>query len=111
MGLSHGGLIRPGLLNSGPRVNPLDPSRSVRELLLPAGDMLAEEIKRPVPRDEREIRIRHSVANKVFLSDKNVVEDAEDAAYFLRVALDSARDLLGVEVYEPGSLSEVRSLA
>lgn len=73
--------------------------------------MLGEEIKRPVPRDEREIRIRHSVADKIFLADQDVVEDAEDATDLLDVALDGARDLLGVEVQEPGGLAEVRSLA
>lgn len=109
--LSHGGLLRPGPLNSGPRIDPGVPSRSVRELLLPAGEMLGEEIKRPVPRDEREIRIRHSVADKIFLADQDVVEDAKDATDFLDVALDGARDLLGVEVQEPGGLAEVRSLA
>lgn len=109
--LVHSRLIRLSLLNSRPLVQSGVPGRDIRVLLLPARNGLTEVTKRPVPRDEREIRIRHFAAGEVFLVCEDAVEDLQNTVDLRDIAAHGGGDLLGVVVNKPGGLAEVWSLA
>jgi hypothetical protein len=72
---------------------------------------VSEKEHNGIPRHERRIGIAELAADEEFLVLQGAVEDAGDATDLIDVAVDSARELLGVVEGEPHGLPEVRALA
>lgn len=118
--LAHGlHPLLPTLLDRRPSLQSLIPSPTSRVLLLPLlRKVLTHDVRlvqqQPVPWHEAQIRIADAVAAQVGLLGLRqvVVDDAEDAADLIAVAIEAASQvLLGVVEDEPGALAEVGALA
>lgn len=118
--LAHGlQPLLPTLLHRRPSLQALIPSPASRILLLPLlWKVLTHDLRlvqdQPVPRHEAQIRIADAVATEVgLLRLRQVgVDNAEDAADLITVAVQAAREVLfGVVEEEPGALTEVGALA
>lgn len=82
-----------------------------RVVILVASDIerliLADPRNQAVPRQERQIGVCALVTNEVFLALEAAINDADHTDHFLAVPLNSAWDLLGVEINEPCRLAIV----
>ena len=62
-------------------------------------------------REERKVRRGRLAADQILTCSEHALEDTEHTLNLVLVALDRARDLLGVEEAEPRRLAKVRALA